>query len=114
DLGEFFSHLRDDPPHSCSCLLRCSCLLLNGHLAFEARLLDDGDEDVFQREAVFARAEYAEAVLFQPLCGLPDGDLRRVFGDEVKTLAEERDAPAFAVSLEQVNGALRLIDEELD
>ena len=50
---------------------------LNGHLAFEARLFDDGDEDVFEREAVFAGADDVKAVRFELLRGLADGEVGR-------------------------------------
>src|ERR1035437_2241415 len=55
-----------------------------------------------------------EAVLFQPPGGLLDCSGGLILGDEVKMLAEEGDAPAVGAALEQIGGALGLIDDELD
>ena len=54
DLGQFFAGLREDSSH------RVLLVPLTGNFALLARFFDDGDEDVFEREALFAGARRRE------------------------------------------------------
>src|ERR1035437_10006828 len=105
DLGQLFSRLRDDSPHA------CSWLRLNGYLALQARSFDDGDEHVFERESVFASADHMQPMVFQAFGSLLDRDVWRVLRDQVKAFAKEGDPPTLRAGLQQIYGALRLVDD---
>ncbi len=57
---------------------------------------------------------YLDALRLQLFGDRADLVLDAVVGDDVQAIAEERDAPAVGSLLEEVGGALRLIDAELD
>src|SRR5215831_5110693 len=119
DLNEFFAGLRDDSPHRLllfSLTLPSYTSLLHIHcdLALAARLFHYADEDVFQRKALFARGDYANSASFQ-LAGYLANRLPGVFiANHVQTISKQRDAPTFGIALEQIDGALWLVDDEFE
>src|SRR5205814_2027203 len=81
-------------------------------LALLARLLDDADEDILEREPGVAGARHLNALSGQLL----EKRLARalVVHNHVKAVAKQRHAPVLHRLLETINGALRLIHDQLD
>src|SRR4030095_11535120 len=66
-------------------------------VAAAARLLDDADEHVLEREPLLAGLDDADPAGLKRADGLPPARLDVVVDDHVKPGAEERDAPAPAL-----------------
>ena len=76
------------------------------------RFLHHADEDVFEREAIFAGAQHVDSTCFQTLGCRADSTLSILISNHVQAISKERDAPTLRVSLEKIRGTLRLVYDE--
>lgn len=77
-------------------------------------MLDDADEDVFERKTTFARFQDADSGAFEFFAGGADGDVGGIVADDMEPTAENGNAPVAAIGLEQIGGALGLIDAKFE
>src|ERR1700676_2326125 len=86
--------------------------IFRNNLALLACLFNDGNKNIFEREAALSGAEHMQSVFCQAPGSFLDGAGGRFFRDHVQTVAKQRDPPAFGVAFQKIGGALRLVDDE--
>ena len=89
-------------------------LVCRRYSALLPRLFHHADKHILQRELPFPRADNFNSIRSE-LLGDPLLARRGIFvRDDMQPLAELRYAPTCHVLLQQIGGALRLIDNKLD
>src|SRR6202790_65207 len=74
--------------------------IFRNNLALLACLFNDGDKNIFEREAALSGAEHMQSVFCQAPGGFLDGAGGRFFRDHVQTVAKQRDPPAFGIAFQ--------------
>src|SRR5262249_38747941 len=77
------------------------------------RLFNDTDEDVFHRKTPFPGADHMDSIRFEFFRDRPYAALGVLVRDDVKPLAEKRNAPTLHILSQQVRRALGMVDDEL-